>query len=168
YPGDVEPHPPVASQNEKRLLHVQRPTAVRHDEAQIGKVDGDVVELQRVAVLGAGAGKNARAGVDHHGQAALFATPIDLAQRGEPVDRKSTRLNSSHVSISYAVFCLKKKKKATRAATTWSHTRTRCCAISKWTCAGTPISGSRLRRRVACWWQTLRSPRCTWWSGYAA
>src|SRR5690625_6435108 len=28
-------------------------------------------------------------------------------------DRKSTRLNSSHVAISYAVFCLKKKKKAT-------------------------------------------------------
>src|SRR5207249_6613573 len=27
------------------------------------------------------------------------------------VDRKSTRLNSSHVSMSYAVFCLKKKKK---------------------------------------------------------
>src|SRR5699024_12115524 len=27
-----------------------------------------------------------------------------------PLDRKSTRLNSSHVSISYAVFCLKKKK----------------------------------------------------------
>src|SRR5207249_11788494 len=27
-----------------------------------------------------------------------------------PEDRKSTRLNSSHVSISYAVFCLKKKK----------------------------------------------------------
>src|SRR5437868_8104474 len=27
----------------------------------------------------------------------------------EPADRKSTRLNSSHVSISYAVFCLKKK-----------------------------------------------------------
>src|SRR6266513_4659435 len=30
---------------------------------------------------------------------------------GRPRDRKSTRLNSSHVSISYAVFCLKKKKK---------------------------------------------------------
>src|SRR5690606_41235991 len=28
-----------------------------------------------------------------------------------PQDRKSTRLNSSHVKISYAVFCLKKKKK---------------------------------------------------------
>src|SRR5437868_7213726 len=30
---------------------------------------------------------------------------------GHGIDRKSTRLNSSHVSISYAVFCLKKKKK---------------------------------------------------------
>src|SRR5690348_18381963 len=30
---------------------------------------------------------------------------------GVPLDRKSTRLNSSHPSISYAVFCLKKKKK---------------------------------------------------------
>src|SRR5688572_31146351 len=29
----------------------------------------------------------------------------------DPVDRKSTRLNSSHSQISYAVFCLKKKKK---------------------------------------------------------
>src|SRR2546430_12831986 len=33
--------------------------------------------------------------------------------RVEPVDRKSTRLNSSHSQISYAVFCLKKKKKIT-------------------------------------------------------
>src|SRR5207249_10075763 len=32
------------------------------------------------------------------------------AARGSAADRKSTRLNSSHVSISYAVFCLKKKK----------------------------------------------------------
>src|SRR5438067_7303286 len=30
-------------------------------------------------------------------------------QSGRFIDRKSTRLNSSHVSISYAVFCLKKK-----------------------------------------------------------
>src|SRR5690242_21935432 len=30
---------------------------------------------------------------------------------GGNIDRKSTRLNSSHMSISYAVFCLKKKKK---------------------------------------------------------
>src|SRR5436309_4733262 len=31
--------------------------------------------------------------------------------RSKPPDRKSTRLNSSHVKISYAVFCLKKKKR---------------------------------------------------------
>src|SRR2546430_7627762 len=31
-----------------------------------------------------------------------------------PIDRKSTRLNSSHSQISYAVFCLKKKKKYQR------------------------------------------------------
>src|SRR3712207_8800614 len=33
------------------------------------------------------------------------------AARGNRRDRKSTRLNSSHANISYAVFCLKKKKK---------------------------------------------------------
>src|SRR2546428_9553430 len=33
-----------------------------------------------------------------------------------PRDRKSTRLNSSHDQISYAVFCLKKKKKPVRIA----------------------------------------------------
>src|SRR5690606_40804878 len=33
---------------------------------------------------------------------------------GTSKDRKSTRLNSSHVKISYAVFCLKKKKKKNR------------------------------------------------------
>src|SRR2546426_5631159 len=34
-------------------------------------------------------------------------------------DRKSTRLNSSHLVISYAVFCLKKKKKTTQAVDTY-------------------------------------------------
>src|SRR5207248_10471923 len=35
----------------------------------------------------------------------------DLLRRRDGLDRKSTRLNSSHRTISYAVFCLKKKKK---------------------------------------------------------
>src|SRR5438445_5299413 len=35
----------------------------------------------------------------------------DLTVSGRRRDRKSTRLNSSHANISYAVFCLKKKKK---------------------------------------------------------
>src|SRR5699024_12058445 len=36
--------------------------------------------------------------------------PVDLLDHVYREDRKSTRLNSSHVSISYAVFCLKKKR----------------------------------------------------------
>src|SRR5205814_8161135 len=45
------------------------------------------------------------------------ATTIALSA----TDRKSTRLNSSHLGISYAVFCLKKKKKKSRETTT-AHT----------------------------------------------
>src|SRR2546421_6723706 len=37
--------------------------------------------------------------------------PEEIAASPSPVARKSTRLNSSHDQISYAVFCLKKKKK---------------------------------------------------------
>src|SRR5258705_9508459 len=39
-----------------------------------------------------------------------IAKNTDDAIRGPARDRKSTRLNSSHLGISYAVFCLKKKK----------------------------------------------------------
>src|SRR5436305_13661141 len=38
----------------------------------------------------------------------------DALAAADPADRKSTRLNSSHVRISYAVFCLKKKKKTNK------------------------------------------------------
>src|SRR5438045_7208947 len=38
---------------------------------------------------------------------------VHLPRPGDRADRKSTRLNSSHLGISYAVFCLKKKKKHT-------------------------------------------------------
>src|SRR3712207_7921046 len=40
--------------------------------------------------------------------------PVDPSA---PLDRKSTRLNSSHANISYAVFCLKKKKRTTTHTT---------------------------------------------------
>src|SRR5258707_9785458 len=52
----------------------------------------------------------------HLHQTRRIALRFDQAQRdlrqaaGEERDRKSTRLNSSHANISYAVFCLKKKK----------------------------------------------------------
>src|SRR5256885_3818224 len=51
-------------------------------------------------------------------EAAKPPDKIDPAHAGAGAgggDRKSTRLNSSHLVISYAVFCLKKKKRQTRA-----------------------------------------------------
>src|SRR5438067_6241506 len=50
-------------------------------------------------------GRGAALGMDH-----LGAAGEELRGGALHLDRKSTRLNSSHVSISYAVFCLKKKK----------------------------------------------------------
>src|SRR3712207_9356363 len=44
---------------------------------------------------------------------AVVTSPIGAVWRDIGKDRKSTRMNSSHANISYAVFCLKKKKKHT-------------------------------------------------------
>src|SRR2546430_10034824 len=43
------------------------------------------------------------------------AVPVEHQHGRQQGDRKSTRLNSSHSQISYAVFCLKKKKKTTHS-----------------------------------------------------
>src|SRR5438445_9177764 len=48
----------------------------------------------------------------HRGRNRWGLTPF-----AEALDRKSTRLNSSHANISYAVFCLKKKKKQKKRET---------------------------------------------------
>src|SRR3712207_6949260 len=54
------------------------------------------------------------------GQSRLHQLPEPLLPLipNPPPDRKSTRLNSSHANISYAVFCLKKKKKNVKINTT--------------------------------------------------
>src|SRR5690242_20791736 len=46
----------------------------------------------------------------HPSASALLWLDTNLGHPVLPPDRKSTRLNSSHMSISYAVFCLKKKR----------------------------------------------------------
>src|SRR3712207_6889430 len=52
------------------------------------------------------------AGADHDDVEDMVYDLIGFGHSGGfPGDRKSTRLNSSHANISYAVFCLKKKKK---------------------------------------------------------
>src|SRR4051812_49621384 len=54
----------------------------------------------------------------HASRAAEGSTVAIDVEAGRDIDRdrKSTRLNSSHMSISYAVFCLKKKKKKSKSA----------------------------------------------------
>src|SRR3712207_8639996 len=58
------------------------------------------------------AGERARGAVEdlaRDGVRARWVRSVYLAEEGACLDRKSTRLNSSHANISYAVFCLKKK-----------------------------------------------------------
>src|SRR5687768_11092428 len=56
-------------------------------------------------------GLRLRLRIAHLQQVAVSIQHLDQADDAASIDRKSTRLNSSHGYISYAVFCLKKKKK---------------------------------------------------------
>src|SRR5256885_8428613 len=66
-------------------------------------------QLRRRA-LGQQGGTSERASHAHRGRAGADPVPGVLERQ----DRKSTRLNSSHLVISYAVFCLKKKTSAAK------------------------------------------------------
>src|SRR3712207_7002463 len=67
--------------------------------AVLGGADPDVPVLGQRAVA-----------LDHVDLVLLEEPAHAAGQRLDDLDRKSTRLNSSHANISYAVFCLKKKK----------------------------------------------------------
>src|SRR5437870_11215180 len=59
-------------------------------------------------------GSGVRGGGEGTGRRSVRAASVGHRDPPAPAqDRKSTRLNSSHVAISYAVFCLKKKRKHT-------------------------------------------------------
>src|SRR3712207_8876680 len=73
----------------------------RHDPVALAVDDRD----GRAPVALAGEQPVAQPVVDRAVAPALRVEPVD-----DPLDRKSTRLNSSHANISYAVFCLKKKR----------------------------------------------------------
>src|SRR6476620_11980468 len=60
------------------------------------------------------------------GRRATTRWPCAARRAGPGPDRKSTRLNSSHANISYAVFCLKKKKNHKYAFTGSKHTTPTC------------------------------------------
>src|SRR3712207_7174276 len=55
--------------------------------------------------------RGAQVGIPDRGWAIVRLVVGAADGRGDVADRKSTRLNSSHANISYAVFCLKKKKR---------------------------------------------------------
>src|SRR2546422_2275490 len=74
----------------EQIVPALRESRIRHDEHALGAIGLGALERHRPA----------------HPHEPLWAG-----------DRKSTRLNSSHGYISYAVFCLKKKKKKTRLST---------------------------------------------------
>src|SRR5688572_32540292 len=82
-----------------------------HDALPICQADGEpgsVQELVDTAIKISAFGQDSARElyiVDHVG---------GMLHRLVPKDRKSTRLNSSHSQISYAVFCLKKKKNKTK------------------------------------------------------
>src|SRR5436309_11970853 len=86
--------PPMSTLFPYTTLFRSRPPGGRRERGRRGGGRGGAIE-QRTARTGH-RGRDARS-EQHRGS--------------RPRDRKSTRLNSSHVKISYAVFCLKKKKK---------------------------------------------------------
>src|SRR5262245_64913116 len=97
-------HP--VSENKKKLLD-----KISAREARVGVVGLGYVGLPLVVEF-------ARGGFDSTGFE-VDSKKADAINRGESnppransTDRKSTRLNSSHLGISYAVFCLKKKRKS--------------------------------------------------------
>src|SRR5690625_6286835 len=71
---------------------------VRSERVDIGEASHSVVE-----VVGYGDAPHVLGALD------LLPVPGRSDRQHPTTDRKSTRLNSSHVAISYAVFCLKKK-----------------------------------------------------------
>src|SRR3712207_7095798 len=79
------------------------------DDDQRVTLDAPQFVVQRVAVLG---GVEAVDPLLGGGKGDAVAGLAGLDRQRE--DRKSTRLNSSHANISYAVFCLKKKKKPSK------------------------------------------------------
>src|SRR5437899_10255105 len=131
---------PVAKSVVKAGLKVDHVIAKESTEAVVNHVIGAIKRTKASIVLGVGGGKDidvaklasAKASVpfmsiptaaSHDGIASPYASikggsrPYSIRAQA-PVailtdieDRKSTRLNSSHLGISYAVFCLKKKKK---------------------------------------------------------
>src|SRR5439155_26614542 len=78
-----------------------------HDALPISDLDGQFHQRNRVQGLRLHRRRHLHPA--HDGRSRCDGLQLDLGLVRDDLDRKSTRLNSSHVAISYAVFCLKKK-----------------------------------------------------------
>src|SRR5215471_9587175 len=109
----------VLMRNEKSGGHGERPGAVGLIDAALWDLTARVEQKPLWAVLAERFGTTATRSVAVYASGGHYRGDDDLAALNSEIracldagqDRKSTRLNSSHVEISYAVFCLKKKKK---------------------------------------------------------
>src|SRR5262245_64617829 len=86
--------------------------------------------LFRSAQMGGNVGGNIQK-IFSYGHRNGFGLAFDPATGSLWEDRKSTRLNSSHLGISYAVFCLKKKKKKQQDNKTNTNKKTRQSTCEK-------------------------------------
>src|SRR2546428_3240084 len=77
------------------------------------QVDSNSIECKTLATIGIAGEKRAQVLIPYFLIMRLKGFPLRTLCQWGWIDRKSTRLNSSHDQISYAVFCLKKKKKST-------------------------------------------------------
>src|SRR3712207_7714884 len=79
-----------------------RSEAAQHGRRALDRVGGALVEHLRAELV--------QAQLERRHDAEVAAAAAQRPEQVGVLDRKSTRLNSSHANISYAVFCLKKKK----------------------------------------------------------
>src|SRR5207248_5192998 len=99
--------------------------AVLHRGLELGVIEAIEFESEKQEVRRGGGDALLHVGVEFAARGIGGVASVDQPGKGrEPpkkVDRKSTRLNSSHRTISYAVLCLKKKTRADRLAMVVRH-----------------------------------------------
>ena len=76
----------VAADEEEGFGHPDGSAAVGEDDGEVGEVDADVVGEDGLGVSVAGAGEDARAGVNHDGEAVVLGAIVDLAELGVAVE----------------------------------------------------------------------------------
>src|SRR5690625_5735954 len=103
--------------------HRERPVTVKYFEIEYDPLTGVEIgkteSTREVSAVVTELSKGERANMREY-ESGVYIEQGDI-KADIKIDRKSTRLNSSHVAISYAVFCLKKKKKKIRGITSNTH-----------------------------------------------